>query len=74
MLREINAANFDFDDPGWAKISSDGRELVKTRARCARPAHGLRRLAAPVLRRGRQPRHQYVESLAVTVRQTSTRP
>ena len=30
MLREINAANFDFDDPGWAKISSDGRELVKT--------------------------------------------
>jgi serine/threonine protein kinase len=30
MLREINGANFDFDDPGWAKISSDGRELVKT--------------------------------------------
>ena len=30
MLREINAANFKFDDPGWAKISAEGRELVQT--------------------------------------------
>ena len=26
----FTTTSFDFDDPGWAKISSDGRELVKT--------------------------------------------
>mmetsp|Transcript_19490 Transcript_19490/g.53461 ORF Transcript_19490/g.53461 Transcript_19490/m.53461 type:complete len:285 (-) Transcript_19490:821-1675(-) len=30
LLRDINAAAFAFDDPGWAKLSSSAIEMVKT--------------------------------------------
>ena len=67
-------SNFDFDDPGWAKISSDGRELVKTRsARCARPA-----LIYSVLQHRSTPRTSTSPSIRRESRgyglQTSTRP
>lgn len=29
LLRDVNAANFTFDDPGWAKLSPSALELVE---------------------------------------------
>ena len=30
MLREINAAEFDFEDPGWARLSADANDMVRS--------------------------------------------